>query len=973
MATDTSMDSSVYATPPTKGVDYNNNNEMEAIERLAAREAYDEDLENIHATLSKRGSLRKSLSSNSRSNPLPTVNGRRNSFSKEDEKLETSKRGSRLSERRSSHSSRRSAQERERMRSTRSSIDNGDSTSERRRRRGSYKRRGSRTDDMSDDGIGTGSRPVRSKSAIERLLEYNDPGSISPRSSESKPEKKSSMNPLLLGLSKSRDGGKGGRSATKNRSKSRDKQTSSVGREKRHKSAGRASSTPRGKKTRDRSRSKSKSKSRSAKNANDDTPNPRQRLRRRRSSSSQFDRGRSSDRKNGVSRFLRATKSMRTDRSYMTDQQGLSEESHGMPDDFEKIWGKKPTSDDLNQTNTSRGSTSSTGTDTGMGSVSTRDLSTGKLSTHGSPLNRPKKTKLEKIHELYGKCDRLKIELNSMAEERRKCMRELGESRGEVASLQKMVTVHEEQSVKLKAKVAETQDELETTRVEQQKERTELSEAAKALTRVNIDYAKSVDEARLVREKLDGLEGDLAHREGKILSLEKDLETSDENVRQLEADLLYADGQINSLEAEMKKMDREITLYTEAAERDHLQNTNGDGDGDGSNLREAKYEAEKQRLEEREKELDENNSILEKKNRILENERKEFGRLRTQELEEQQRREREFEEKRAREDDNRLRAEETSKKSDEDRIKKEEELHTLLNALEDENVALNGRLKSEQLDSTMKLQNKDKSIAQLQTEMARLANEQKERDSAPDSSPSLLLEIENLRTEAEHRETEFKDVQMKKTELEKQVEDLQNVNMDITTRVSNFEVAMADLKREFENQKRKSLEWQKKTGEWSEKAIVWKQKAENWEKKAKEANSDTASLDGEDAAQVEPQALFLAAAVEKKAASASAATVNGSWRLGRKIFGMASDSEDETQALISKLEGQNILKKNEIKNLKSEMIRMQTSYKEQVYGKAQECEKLQKEKEALELKNENLLKELDLARKLNRTISDSSD
>eukprot|EP00535_Pseudo-nitzschia_heimii_P005469 CAMPEP_0197184720 /NCGR_PEP_ID=MMETSP1423-20130617/10413_1 /TAXON_ID=476441 /ORGANISM="Pseudo-nitzschia heimii, Strain UNC1101" /LENGTH=996 /DNA_ID=CAMNT_0042635603 /DNA_START=373 /DNA_END=3363 /DNA_ORIENTATION=- len=996
MATDTSMDSSVYATPPSKAGDFNDN-EMQAIERLASREAYDEDLENIHATLSKRGTLRTSLSS-TRSNPLPMVNVRSSSTGKQDERAETSIRGTKRSVRRSSHSGRQSEQERDKTRSTRSSRDrdnNGDnaSTNGRRRRR----RRSSRAEDMLDDG----GRPVRSNSAIERLLEYNEPGSISTTSNHSNQEKKSSMNPLLLGLSKSRDNGKvrsgaSVSSANRQRTKSRDRQNPSVGREARHKPTARGSSVSRGSKVRTRSISKSRARSKSTSrararskstsrarsksrsrpvNEHEDASDPKKPLRRQQSSSSRLERrvrGVSVDRNNGVTRILRATKSLRTTRSYMNEQDMFQQEHHGVPDDpFEKIWGTKPTSDDLNQTNASRGSTSSVGTDADKASLSPRDYSGGKTSVSESPLYRTKKTKLEKIHELQGKCDRYKIELNTKTEEWRMRMLELDDCRGEVASLQKKVSLSEQQSAKFKARVFELENELDEARAEQRTERAELSEAAKDLARVNIDYAKSVDEARLLREKLDGLQGLLSQREEKISVLEKDLETSDENVRQLEADLLYADGQINSLEAEMSKVEKELNLYAEAVERDSLRDAGNEADG--LNLREAKIEAEKQRCEDREKQLEEQKRMLDEKNRILERERKEFEVLRSQQLEEQQRREREFEENRAREDDNRIRAEINAKQSDDDRVNKEEELHKLLNALENENVALNGRLKSEQLDSTIKIQNKEKSIAGLQTELSRLTNELKERVSAPDSSPTLRLEIENMKIEAENRKIKFKDVQTKKIELEKQIEGLQNTNTDIKTRLSNFEAAVGDQKREFENQKRKALEWQKKTGEWSEKAIVWKQKAEHWEKKAKEVNNDSASFASEDAAQAEPQALFLAAAVEKKASGTSAANVNGSWRLGRRIFGMTSDGEDETQPLISKLEGENVLKQNEIKNLKSEIIRIQSRYKEQAYSKVQECEKLQNENATLEFKNENLMKELELARKLNRTISDLDD
>lgn len=606
----------------------------------------------------------------------------------------------------------------------------------------------------------------------------------------------------------------------------------------------------------------------------------------------------------------------------------------------------------MNQTNNSHESNSSADVD--------RDFSGGKLGS-GS-LGRLKKTKLEKIHELQGKCDRYKLELKAMVEVRRKCLRELNESCEEAVSLKKIVDANEEESTKLKSRVTELLDEIETTRAEQRKERTELSEAAKDLARVNIDYAKSVDAARTVRESLDALKGNLAQRDDKIVILEKELECSNENVRQLEADVLYADDQINKLEEELKKMVKEVALYVEAANRDSLQDPNGDGDG--MNLREATNEADKIKFDERQREIEE-------KNRILEEDMKEFERQRNQHLEEQQQRERDFEEIQAEEEEKLARELEKLKVSDVDRCEKEEEVNKNLSALDNENVALKGRLKSEQLDSTVKLQTKDNAIAELQTEVAHLTNEQKKRDSAPDSSSSLLLEIETLKTEVTKRKAGFEDAQMRKIELRNEVQDLQNVNNEITTRLRNLEIEIGEQKKEVESQRRKALEWQKKTGEWSEKAVTWKQRSEHWEKKAKESNIDTSSYSSDDAAQVEPQALFLAAAVEKKAGNVSAGTANGSWRLGRRMFGMSSESEDETQALISNLEGSISLKDNDIKTLKSEMVKMQTAYKAQAYSRTQEYEKLLKEKESIELKNANLVRELELARKLNRTMSDS--
>merc|ERR1712124_190108 len=98
---------------------------------------------------------------------------------------------------------------------------------------------------------------------------------------------------------------------------------------------------------------------------------------------------------------------------------------------------------------------------------------------------------------------------------------------------------------------------------------------------------------------------------------------------------------------------------------------------------------------------------------------------------------------------------------------------------------------------------------------------------------------------------------------------------------------------------------------------------------------------------------------------------NGSastWRIGG-IFSKSSEVEDETNNMISNLEVKNSKQEMEIKALKSEMVKIQSKYKEQAYGKTQQLEQLAKEKEALEMKNINLLEELELARKLNQTIS----
>eukprot|EP00536_Pseudo-nitzschia_multiseries_P002851 jgi/Psemu1/236100/estExt_Genewise1.C_390118 len=141
------------------------------------------------------------------------------------------------------------------------------------------------------------------------------------------------------------------------------------------------------------------------------------------------------------------------------------------------------------------------------------------------------------------------------------------------------------------------------------------------------------------------------------------------------------------------------------------------------------------------------------------------------------------------------------------------------------------------------------------------------------------------------------------------------------------------------------------------------------EAKVRDSNTDSGSSFDGDTVQIDPQAALLAAAVEKKAVNVSTTNTN-SWHL-RRLFTQqpASENEDEIHGHVEKLKAENSVKDSEIKKLKSEMVKAQTVFKEKEYSKVLEYERLQKEKEELEHNNAQLLQELELARKLNRTIS----
>jgi hypothetical protein len=67
---------------------------------------------------------------------------------------------------------------------------------------------------------------------------------------------------------------------------------------------------------------------------------------------------------------------------------------------------------------------------------------------------------------------------------------------------------------------------------------------------------------------------------------------------------------------------------------------------------------------------------------------------------------------------------------------------------------------------------------------------------------------------------------------------------------------------------------------------------------------------------------------------------------------------------MQELEAENKRQAEMIKNLQSEMMKLQVSFKDQAYNAHLQIQELTKERDAVETKNANLVKELELARKL---------
>jgi predicted nucleic acid-binding Zn-ribbon protein len=956
------------------------NSDLNVIARLERQENFDENLEDIHAALSKRDSIRQSSTSLTSSNRSSVSRKNINSKGENDDEKDGDRRKSvNKSHKRPSSSRRllletekekespRSSSSRRLLLETEKEKESPKPSSSRRlslgpekekqsprpqrknnsRQQQQQQRRSSRTlsltsnDDLSPRNVNGGEhrrnhhhrqssrrrisqqddnnneksnpsdeRPVRTASVIEQLLQY-DGDSVSPTNNNTDKNKSNSY--PLSNPSTSRDSIEAGKRGRRSRSSrmlttEHDPQQEII----RHQHRQRGSSQQQRPKQH---------------------PQHEARNHHHRRSSSQSHQN---------SRKSESLRSVTSQKNHHHEQGGRTEENR-----IEKNDGLDP-----NQQFHSRKSLSTRNDNNNTNKTKSIGIGESLTSSPGR-LENVKKTKLEKIHELLGKCDRYKKEWKDSVAELRKCQKELENSHSEVVSLKKNVETYERATSVLQTELSEALDELETIKNQQRKERTELSDTARDLARANIDHAKSVDEARTLKAEFDRFKETLADRDGKISTLEEELRVSVDNTKHLEADVLYADDQINKLEKEIKTFEEEVAAYRDAAERDSTSDTNN-GDKNGENLREAMNEATKCLYEQKEKNLDE-------KRRMLEEEMEEFEEKRRQHLVEQKHKVQVIINQQDRENEKHM-------IWDDERRESEEKIYHRLKTLEDENGALNGRLKSEQLDSTMKFKSKDNTIAELQTEVTRLTGEQQELNNAPDSSSTLLKEIASLKRNAELSRTDFEDAQMKKVELQNEVNGMQLASKEMIVCVSTLKAEIASQKKEVDYHKRKTTEWQKKSGEWCDKASKWKDKAEQWESKANESNpaASSSSSGSADTAQVEPQALFLAAAVQKKATAA-----NGNGSSWRDIFTKASENEDETQAMIGNLENENSKQESEIKTLKSEMVKMQSKYKEQAYNKKQHFDQLLKEKEAIELTNANLLEELELARKMNQIISSS--
>eukprot|EP00538_Stauroneis_constricta_P012670 CAMPEP_0119571028 /NCGR_PEP_ID=MMETSP1352-20130426/43912_1 /TAXON_ID=265584 /ORGANISM="Stauroneis constricta, Strain CCMP1120" /LENGTH=1118 /DNA_ID=CAMNT_0007620705 /DNA_START=232 /DNA_END=3583 /DNA_ORIENTATION=+ len=282
--------------------------------------------------------------------------------------------------------------------------------------------------------------------------------------------------------------------------------------------------------------------------------------------------------------------------------------------------------------------------------------------------------------------------------------------------------------------------------------------------------------------------------------------------------------------------------------------------------------------------------------------------------------------------------------------------------LKSENTTLQGQLKARDLEWNIKVSKKDDVIATLQKDTIRLTRELEDRENG--NYTSLTKQVKEKQTQLSNTQSNLEQAQRKIEKLTEQTQELQSNN---TT-----------LEEQMKLQAAKTKEWQEKNTilqdkltNWTEKTYEWKQRAETAEHKLSSVDDvdaeETSSLGGSvhssaNNSGVEPsgQALFLQAAMDRKG-NTNNQNGNGNENNNRKSFlgsfgwkNTNNDQEDflsEQDYQFQQLKDENDALQQQISKLQSEMVKLQTSYKEESYLKIKRIQELENENCDYAMKN----------------------
>jgi chromosome segregation ATPase len=276
-----------------------------------------------------------------------------------------------------------------------------------------------------------------------------------------------------------------------------------------------------------------------------------------------------------------------------------------------------------------------------------------------------------------------------------------------------------------------------------------------------------------------------------------------------------------------------------------------------------------------------------------------------------------------------------------------------MDELETEKQGLQGKLKGERLDASAKLARKDETISKLQKELHRY-----QKDSEAQDFASVKEELTQVQADLETHQNEVEAAQRLINKFRGEKEDLVERNEALNEKVKVLQKNLNDVTEKSKAVGEKVLQWTEKTYEWKSRAESAEKKLEGYDENS--AGGHSSDHDGVDEA---PQGLFLQAVMDRKETADT--KPKGRWR-GLFTTGNASDSEDLSpeQIRIKGLEERNESLEESVQELRSEIVKLQTSHKGEAYSTQKKIAQLQGENDALALQNMTL-------QHLSRTNDDS--
>jgi hypothetical protein len=254
--------------------------------------------------------------------------------------------------------------------------------------------------------------------------------------------------------------------------------------------------------------------------------------------------------------------------------------------------------------------------------------------------------------------------------------------------------------------------------------------------------------------------------------------------------------------------------------------------------------------------------------------------------------------------------------------------------LDAEMKKLKGKMKDEKVEYVRKLEAKDNAMAKLQREL--------DSYNASSDAPDLVSAKQKLADARADATAVREDLLAAK----RMVDELQGERDDLVTRNNSLVDTIRVLEKDVEELTEKSEALNEKVKLWTEKTYHWKSKAEFAEQKLdawSEESYDGSSVDSREVRDA-PQGLFLQAAMGKGRKSKWYSFVKGG----------EGSNETADDIRIRTLEERNQTLEDELAELRSELIRMGASHKDELSSTQKKVARLEGENEALSLQNATL-------------------